>query len=93
MTKSHKGNFSLGAVVITTAASEALNESEINAAIERHSSGDWGDLPTQDMAMNDDSLINGGGLHSSYTSVNGIKFWIITDADRQATTILLPSDY
>ena len=66
--------------------------------IERHLSGDWGDLDEGDRHANEDALQNGGRLFSSYflPCINPdaeVKLWIITEADRSATTILLPSDY
>lgn len=60
----------------------------------RHICGDWGDLCDEDKEVNEDALVNGGRLMSSYTFENtGEKIWIITEADRSATTILFPSDY
>jgi len=59
----------------------------------RHHRGDWGDLDEEDKAANDQALIDGGRLFSAYHSATGIKVWIITEADRSATTVLLPSEY
>ena len=60
----------------------------------RHVCGDWGDLCDEDKEINEDALKYGGRLMSSYTFENtGEKIWIITEADRSATTILFPSDY
>ena len=91
--------FTLGHIVSTPAALDALNE--INypplALINRHRRGDWGDLDDEDIQANNDALMNGSRLLSAYT-IQDTKFWIITEAmddngDRAATTILLPSEY
>lgn len=55
--------------------------------------GDWGDLCEEDRQANEDALNRDLRLLSSYSDRNGTKFWIITEADRSLTTILLPEDY
>jgi hypothetical protein len=59
----------------------------------RHQCGDWGDLGEEDQAENDFSLVHGLRILSTYHTPDGVKFWIITEADRSATTVLLPSEY
>lgn len=59
----------------------------------RHAKGDWGDLDVEDLQANDAALKSGGRLVSSYRTESGTKFWIITEADRSATTVLLPEEY
>jgi hypothetical protein len=60
----------------------------------RHIHGDWGDLPVEDQVENELALLTGKRLLSSYTLPGGeSKVWIITEADRSVTTILLPDDY
>jgi len=59
----------------------------------RHAAGDWGDLTPEDRAENEYALQNGYRLLSAYHTPSGVKFWIITEADRSATTILLPEEY
>jgi hypothetical protein len=83
----------LGQTVITATASVQLDAASVVVAIGRHTCGDWGDLDKQDKRSNDQALLHGGRLLSSYVDVNGVKFWIITEADRSVTTVLLPSDY
>jgi hypothetical protein len=64
--------------------------------LDRHRSGDWGELDKQDRRENERSLVNGWRILSSYPVGNGSKdkrVWIITEADRSATTILLPEEY
>jgi hypothetical protein len=85
--------FDLGKVVITPNAMGVLNGLSIDDAIERHQSGDWGEMCGEDVQTNNRALKNGGRLFSAYKDVNDIKFWIITEADRSVTTILLPEDY
>ena len=83
----------LGQTVATPAALEVVTQDEIVAALRRHQSGDWGDVGTDDSAANDEALKVGERLLSSYQTADGTKFWIITEADRSATTVLLPDDY
>ena len=85
--------FPLGQVVITPAALAELSDAEVRSALARHHSGDWGELDAEDLAENELSLAQGYRLLSAYTSSSGTKFWIITEADRSVTTVLLPSDY
>jgi hypothetical protein len=87
------GKFSLGDVVITPAALEATQHHEVLNALARHVRGDWGDVSAEDRSENELSLREGFRLMSVYRSSRGETFWIITEADRSATTILLPQDY
>jgi hypothetical protein len=84
--------FPLGQVVITPGAMEILPPQEVSVALSRHSNCDWGDLCEEDKQENEFSLKIGLRLMSSYKTGN-VKFWIITEADRSATTILLPDEY
>lgn len=86
--------FQLGSVVITPAASSFCKTYDIDALllISRHVNCDWGDLSEQDVAANVQGLQHRLRIFSSYQfSVN--KVWVITEADRSSTCILLPSDY
>jgi hypothetical protein len=87
--------FSTGRIVATPGALDALEGSKQSAAefLHRHTNGDWGELDAHDVAENQFSLENGFRLLSSYTSANGQKLWIITEADRSLTTLLLPEEY
>lgn len=71
----------------------ALTHRDIIAALRRHLACDWGELDADDKAANNRALLDDARLLSSYRGANGTKFWIITEADRSATTVLLPSDY
>jgi hypothetical protein len=84
--------FPLGRVVVTRNALSTLTPEEIGAAIARHASGDWGEVGPDDWAENELSLKEGFRLFSVYR-VRDQKFWIITESDRSATTVLLPEDY
>jgi len=85
--------FSLGDVYVTRAAEEALSGGDIADALIRHCTGDWGDVTDNDRRQNEDALMQGGRLLSVYHMSAGLKFWIITEADRSTTTVLLPDDY
>jgi hypothetical protein len=85
--------FSLGQVVITANAQRTLHPADIPPALARHLSGDWGEVCEADRQENELSLAKGFRLLSVYRDRSNSKFWIITEADRSATTILLPEDY
>ncbi len=89
----HSVRFPLGRTVITRGALDALDETEVRAGIARHAIGDWGDLCPDDKDANDDALRVGARVLSAYHTDGGQKFWIITEADRSATTVLLPEEY
>ena len=86
-------NFSLGQTVITPGAMQCLDADDVCAALRRHARGDWGEVPPEDRAENELSLKEGFRLLSAYSDRKGNKFWVITEADRSATTILLPEEY
>ena len=93
--------FTLGQVVATLAAIQALEKSGQSPSdfLDRHVSGDWGDeLCDDDRQLNDQSLIDGSRILSAYRTTNKVKLWVITEAaddsgQRAATTILLPEEY
>lgn len=87
--------FPLGQVVATPGVLEEFRASGDDplAFLIRHWTGDWGEVDAEDALANDLSLIRGLRLLSAYTMSNGTRFWIITEADRAATTFLLPSEY
>ena len=85
--------FSLGQIVITPNAMQQVGQDDIIGALRRHCRGDWGEMDAHDQNENELSVKAGFRILSAYRASNGTKFWIITEADRSATTILLPEDY
>ncbi|WP_434661491.1 hypothetical protein P5W99_00815 [Paraburkholderia sp. A3BS-1L] len=88
--------FPIGRPVITPAAQAALEAAGIEGVLllAQHIRGDWGNLSVEDMAANELALLTGKRLLSSYNLPDGrSKIWIITEADRAVTTILLPEEY
>lgn len=85
--------FRLGRVVSTPNAIQSLSKEDILRGLQRHQAGDWGELASGDWESNDRALSNGSRILSAYRATNGTRFWIITEADRSVTTVLLPEDY
>lgn len=87
--------FSLGQTVATPGALAALAESEQSPAffIDRHVTGDWGEIDADDRQANEDALLHGERLLSGYRTLKGEKIWVITEADRSSTCILRPDEY
>lgn len=85
--------FSPGQLVATPNALNCIPPDEIIAALTRHLRGDWGEVCAEDKRANNAALAKGGRLLSVYRSKRDIKFWLITEADRSVTTVLLPEDY
>jgi len=85
--------FWLGQFNMTDDARLTLNSEDVLTAIRRHHSGDWGDLCPEDREANETALQFGGRLFSVYHDRKGVRFWIITQADRNTTTVFLPADY
>ena len=88
--------FSLGQIVSTPGALCALGGEGTGAdeLLKRHVTGDWGDLSEEDKRENDLSVTEGFRILSAYTLPRtGVKIWVITEADRSATTLLLPDEY
>jgi hypothetical protein len=87
--------FDLGQTVATPGAIDALQQFGVSAAIllVRHHCGDWGDLCDGDKSENNYALSHGYRLFSSYQITETTKIWVITEADRSVTTLLLPEDY
>ena len=85
--------FRLGQIVATPNALAHLTQDDILTGIQRHQAGDWGELDEADRQENEFSLQKGFRLLSVYHGANGTKFYIITEADRSVTTVLLPEEY
>ena len=85
-------DFLLGRVGATPGVLDAVSMEELRSLLRRHAAGDWGDCGAEDAERNDLALANGARLLSVYETPGG-KVWLITEADRSATTALLPSEY
>ena len=92
-TAERRPKFWTGFFRVRVPANEKIERQEILDAFWRHESGDWGDVCAEDKEANETALQFGGRLFSVYHNSKGVKFWIITEADRSVTTILLPSEY
>jgi hypothetical protein len=87
--------FHLGQVVATPGAVEALTEAGQTPweFLARHVQGDWGDVSEGDRQANDEALKDGSRLLSAYQTKTGTRLWVITEADRSSTCLLLPDEY
>ena len=87
--------FSLGRVAATPAALTAMQQARVGPLdlLLRHVIGDWGELDPEDRQANEEGLLHGLRLLSNYPIGEGVRIWIITEADRSVTTLLLPEDY
>jgi hypothetical protein len=87
--------FSPGRIVATPGALALLEQANKSPSefLSRHSRGDWGELCQDDKTENELSLKHGFRLLSSYPVTDSDTLWIITEADRSVTTLLLPSEY
>jgi hypothetical protein len=86
--------FELGRVVATPGALTRCEEANVSPSslVERHASGDWGGLDAHDLKENQRALKDGTRILSSYHTPAG-RVWIITEADRASTCLLLPEEY
>lgn len=87
----------LGQVMMTKGISGALKHDcafrpFINNCLQRHKLGDWGDLSEEDKAQNNEALLDSAQLLSAYQYTDDIRIWIVTEADRTVTTVLLPEE-
>jgi len=87
--------FQLGRVVATPGALSALEKAEQLPAefLNRHVNGDWGEVPEADKQENQRSVEQGFRILSAYTTSAGDRVWILTEADRSATILMLPEEY
>lgn len=87
--------FTLGQVVATPGALDLLDRTATNALdlLIRHQTGDWGSVPPEDAEVNLQSIASGCRILSSYYLNESERLWIITEADRSMTTLLLPDEY
>jgi hypothetical protein len=87
--------FALGQVVATPGSLKAMTELDISPLelVHRHATGDWGDLGAEDQHQNQIAIRSSLRVFSSYKLSASTKIWIITEADRSSTTLLLPDEY
>jgi hypothetical protein len=85
--------FQFGQLAMTPGIQRSIPIDEVESALNRHSQGDWGNVCDEDRSENEWALMNDARLMSVYESTGGETFWIITEADRSSTTVLLPSEY
>lgn len=89
--------FELGSIVYTKGIGELIKQvgiEKLRECVARHSQCDWGNLDEDDKMLNDSAVVDGGRILSAYEiGENKVKIWIITEADRSYTTILLPEEY
>ena len=83
----------LGRLFATPGVLASIPLSEYSTAIRRHRICDWGEACEEDWESNNKAMIHGSRVFSVYTSTAGVRFWIITEADRSDTTVLLPNEY
>jgi hypothetical protein len=96
-----KAKFPPGSIASTPAVLAVSNPEQIAALLTRHQSGDWGCMHPEDQALNDAIIEAGGRLMSAYPidpalpckGFGSNTIWIITEADRSVTTLLLPAEY
>ena len=90
-----RAKFRPGRTVATPGALEAISEAGQDPTyfLDRHVMGDWGEIDPEDLGLNDQALVDGTRIFSVYRTLLGERIWIITEADRSATTVLLPEEY
>lgn len=87
--------FPLGHILITPGALAAVAAAGVQAAdyVTRHVHGNWGDMSKDDWERNTQALTQGTRVFSAYVLPDATRLWIITEADRRSTTLLLPEEY
>lgn len=87
--------FELGTVVTTPGAMVAMVFNGVNAweLVKRHAQGDYGQVSEEDKIANEQAIVGGARVMSSYLLNDGSRLWIITEADRSSTCILTPEEY
>lgn len=95
MITNNKQKFPLGKIVATPGALETLSSSGETPAsfLNRHLGGDWGDICDEDKRLNDEAVECGFRILSAFKTQKDVTLWIITEADRSSTCILLPEEY
>jgi hypothetical protein len=87
------GKLNIGQLLLTPGVIDLKDDTFIFKSLSRHANGDWGNVCEDDWKENDFSINNSLRILSSYTNDKGNKIWIITEANRSVTTVLLPEEY
>lgn len=77
---------------INAATEDKVFKQEVMMCLQRYSQGDWGGLSEADKQSNDEAIQTGDRILAAYETTKG-RIWIITEADRSATTVLFPEEY
>lgn len=87
--------FALGRVVATRNCLDHLVSIGVSALpyLDRHQRGDWGNLGNSDKKVNDHAVLYGGRILSKYLLKDGTPIYVVTEADRTYTTVMLVGDY
>jgi hypothetical protein len=93
MTATTETHFPLGQILCTPGVLDSLPPEQVMHCVRRHARGDWGEVTPEDRAEIEFALHKHLRLFSVYHADDGTKFWVITEADRSATTVLLPEEY
>lgn len=88
-----KPKFVLGQLLSTSGVVGSIDLADVQAAVQRHAAGDWGDLSEEDRQSNEIALAEREQLFSVYRDRKGTKFYVITESNRKTTTVLLPEEY
>lgn len=90
-----EARFRLGQIVVTPGALEALEDADQlpTEFLRKHVAGDWGDVEADDRRENETSIECGSRILSAYKTKKGVSLWVITEADRSSTCVLLPDEY
>ena len=87
--------FPLGRLAATPGALGAMRASgqAPDFFLAKHLAGDWGEVGAEDWRANDEALLHGDRLLSAYKTLKGVRLWVITEADRASTVMVLPEEY
>ena len=85
--------FVVGHLRFTPGIIEMVPLIELLDGLDRHRRQDWGEVPAEDWEANNHAVLHGGRILSAYDTKEGTRFWIITEANRQVSTALLPLEY
>ncbi len=85
--------FQIGQIVITLNALNRLPNAEVIEALHRHTHGDQGDFAQRADSRKPRTMLDGCRMLSAYRASDGTRFWVITEANRSQTKVLLPEDF